>query len=231
MPDGVAKDVKVPEKGFNGQRFLLGSLLKPGDEFVPLLSASTNGVETVAAAVYKYNSDMKGAVIVSGLLGDQGTSSEERQAKMMARALGIAFAEGVENFFWYEFRQPDLNLHDPESYFGIVHDNFAPKPAYGAYMTFIGARPAGSVQSATTWRSLDGGTYYPQWTHPDGRKAGMIWTTHGACERKLTFDNVEMEFLDVSGARVRPPRTGNVYSLAVSGSPIYFLGGELKTLP
>ena len=65
----------------------------------------------------------------------------------------------------------------------------------------------------------------------DGRKAGMIWTTHVACERKLTFDNVEMEFLDVSGARVRPARTGNVYSLAVSGSPIYFLGGELKTLP
>lgn len=230
-PTAAAKGIMAPQKGFNGQRFFLGNLLKPGDEFVPLLSASTNGIEAVAAAVYKFNSDMKGAVVVSGLLGNHGTSSEERQAKMMARALGIAFAEGVEGFFWYEFRQPDVDRFDHESFFGIVRDNFAPKPAYGAYMTFIDARPAGSVQKGGAWRSPDGGTYCPQWTRPDGRKAGMIWTTRAARECKLTFDSPSIEFFDMVGALVRPERTGNVWTLKVSGSPIYFLGGELNPLP
>lgn len=233
LPTAAAKGVKVPPKGFDGQRFLTPRLLQKGDAFIPLLSAPTNGIEAVAAAVYKFNSDMKGAIVVSGLFGrgSHGTSSEERQAKMTARALGIAFAEGIENFFWYEFRQPDHDPYDPESYFGMVHDNFAPKPAYGAYMTFVDARPVGSVQKVATWRSADGTVYFPQWTRPDKRKAGMIWTTKAAHERKLTFTSPKVTFFDVAGARVRPERAGNVVTLTLSGSPIYFFGGELKDLP
>ena len=233
LPTAAAKGVKIPPKGFDGQRFLTPRLLQKGDTFIPLLSAPTNGIEAVAAAVYKFNSDMKGAIVVSGLFGrgSHGTSSEERQAKMTARALGIAFAEGIENFFWYEFRQPDHDPYDPESYFGMVHDNFAPKPAYGAYMTFVDARPVGSVQKAATWRSADGTVYFPQWTRPDKRKAGMIWTTKAAHERKLTFTSPKVTFLDVAGARIRPERAGNVVTLELSGSPIYFFGGELKELP
>ncbi len=167
----------IKAKSFSATRFFTDHLLKEGDRFVPILSAPTNGIDAVAAAVYKFNSDMKGAVVVSGVMGGgHGSSSEARQAKMVARALGIAFAEGVEKFFWYEFRQPDVNPYDPESYFGMVHDNFAPKPAYGAYMTFVAARPAGSVQKGGVWRSADGNVYFPQWTRPDKRKAGMIWT-------------------------------------------------------
>jgi len=174
---------------------------------------------------------MKGAVVVSGVMGGgHGTSSEARQAKMVARALGIAFAEGVEKFFWYEFRQPDVNPYDPESYFGMVHDNFAPKPAYGAYMTFVAARPAGSVQKGGAWRSADGNEYFPQWTRPDKRQAGMVWTVRAAHDRKVEFTSPNMTFLDVAGARVRPPHEGSVYTLPLSGSPIYFFGGELKKL-
>jgi hypothetical protein len=230
-PTAAVRGVKEPSEGFKGQRFFTGRMLKSGDEFVPLLSASTNGIDTVAAAVYRFNSDMKGALVVSGLYsvrGLRGTCSEDRQARMMARALGIAFAEGIENFFWYEFRQPDRKPFDPESYFGMVHDNFAPKPAYGAYMTFIDVRPAGSIQNSAAWRSEDGTIYFPQWTRPDGRKAGMVWTTRAAHERKMTFTSSGMTFLDVSGARVRPECEGNAYKLVLSGSPIYFIGGEIE---
>lgn len=221
----------IKAKSFSATRFFTDHLLKEGDRFVPILSAPTNGIDAVAAAVYKFNSDMKGAVVVSGVMGGgHGTSSEARQAKMVARALGIAFAEGVERFFWYEFRQPDVNPYDPESYFGMVHDNFAPKPAYGAYMTFVAARPAGSVQKGGVWRSADGNVYFPQWTRPDKRQAGMVWTVRAAHDRKVEFTSPNMTFLDVAGARVRPPHEGNVYTLPLSGSPIYFFGGELKKL-
>ena len=228
-PSAAAKGVKAPPGGFAAQRFFTPRLLKPGDEMLPLLCASTNGVDTVAAAVYRFNSDMKGAVVVSGLLGrgSGGTSSPGRQARMLARALGIAFAEGVENFFWYEFRELDAAPCDPESYFGIVRGNFAPKPAYGAYMTFIGIRPPGSVQSPGTWRSADGTVFFPQWTRPDGRKAGMVWTVGDTHRRELRFSSPGVEFFDVGGARVRPEREGCVFTLRISGSPIYFSGGEL----
>ena len=59
----------------------------------------------------------------------------------------------------------------------------------------------------------------------------MIWTTKAAHERKLTFTSPKVTFLDVAGARIRPERAGNVVTLELSGSPIYFFGGELKELP
>lgn len=232
-PTSVAPGIEVPQGGLTGSRFFRGNLLKGGDRIVPLLSATTNGVEAVTAAVYKFDSDMKGAVVVSGLVGvnNLGTSSEERQANMMARSFGIAFAEGVENCFWYEFRQLDVDPVDHESYFGIVHDNFAPKPAYGAYMTFAAARPSGSVNKSCKWRSDDGRFYFLQWTRPDGVMAGMVWTVGDACDRKVLFTSDKMTFLDVAGARVRPEREGNVYALRVSESPLYFFGGELDGVP
>lgn len=232
-PTAAAPGVTPPPKGFAGSRFFTGRLLKPGDEFIPLLSARTNGIDAVAAAVYKFGSDMKGAVVVSGIIntGSRGANSEEQQAKFCARALGIAFAEGVESLFWYEFRQSDKEAGEPHSFFGIVHDNFAPKPALGAYMTFVDARPAGSAPKRGAWRTADGKTYYPQWARPDGRDAGMIWTIGGSQVREVAFSSPDVEFIDAAGAKVRPPRKGNVCTLTLSDSPLYFIGGELLTDP
>jgi len=228
-PTAAAQGVTEPPKGFDGTRFFTDRLLEPGDEFVPLLSARTNGIDAVAAAVFKFGSDMKGAVVASGLLntGFVGTYTEEQQAKFCACALGIAFAEGVERLFWFEFRQPDREDGLNNSFYGIVHDNFAPKPALGAYMTFVDARPAGSVQKPGAWRTSDGKTYFPQWTRPDGRDAGMLWTVGGTQRREVAFSSPDVEFIDAAGAKVRPPRKGNVCTLTLSDSPLYFVSGEL----
>ena len=228
-PTGAASDVEVPKKGFNGRFFFSSRLLEHGDEFIPLLSARTNGVETVAAATYRFNSDMKGAVVVSGLFAPVGKGcDDQRQARMAARALGIAFAEGVEKFFWYEFCQPEAKLHDVQSFFGLVYKDLAPKPAYGAYKMFAKARPPGSVQKGGIWRSADGEVFFPQWTRPSGKTAGMLWTTAGACDVCVSFSSPEMSFFDVMGRRISPSRTGSGYVIAISGSPVYFYGGELE---
>ena len=230
-PTAAASKVETPEKGFSSWLFLTDRLLKPGDEFIPLLKGRVGDLDVVSAAVYRFDSDMKGAVVVSCLYQiENGACTEERQAKMAARALGIAFAEGVENFFWYEFREPGASPFDSEHFYGLVHDNFAPKPALGAYMTFISARPVGSARKDAPWRSPDGWIRYPQWTRPDGRMAGMIWTTGGDEERKAVFSSPTMAFLDKSGAKLFPVCDGGVYTLRLSGSPIYFSGGELKGL-
>ena len=145
-----------------------------------------------------------------------------------SEATGIAFAEEIDRIFVYEFRQADKDPGHPNSFFGLVHDNFAPKPALGAYMTFVDARPAGSVQKPGAWRTADGKTYFPQWTRPDGRDAGMIWTVGGPLRREVAFSSPDVEFIDAAGAKVRPPRKGSAFSLEITDSPLYFIGGELR---
>ena len=227
-PTAAVKDL-MPNYAPKGMRFISDRLLKPGDQLIPLLSATTNGYEAVCAGVYKFSSDFKGAIAVSGLMQHSSyVSDEARQAKMMARALGISFAEGVQNFFWYETTQPDQNPYDPESYFGMLHANLAPKPAYTAYMTFVERRPVGSVQLPEAWHDADRTDYFPQWKLPDGRSAGMIWTIGRAQTRKLRFTADRIEFMDLYGARVRPARDGDAWLVPVSDSPIYFRGGALR---
>ncbi len=228
-PTAAASGVTPPPGGFKSGRFFTDALLEPGDEFIPLLSARTNGIDAVAAAVYKFGGDMKGAVVVSGIInrGCRGTIDEGRQAVMCARALGICFAEGVDRLFWYEFRQGEKDPLSPNSFFGLVHDDFSPKPALGALRAFIDARPAGSVQKGGAWRSTDGKTYFPQWKRPDGRDAGMIWKVDGVEKREVEFSSPEVEFADAAGAKVRPPRKGRAYTLEITDSPLYFIGGEM----
>jgi len=222
-PTAAADGVEEPQNGFSSSLFLTGRLLKPGDEFIPLLAGRAGDLDVIAAAVYRFGSDMKGAVVLSCLRQIRnGTSTEERKAKMAARALGIAFAEGVEKFFWYKFRHPA---------WGLVSDDFAPNPALGAYRTFIFARPAGSVQKDAPWRTPDRRIHYPQWMRPDGRPSGMIWTTGGDEERRVVFSSPKMTFFDMSGAQLLPSGDNGVYSLPLSGSPIYFIGGEATEIP
>lgn len=228
-PVGPAAGANPPKKGFSGTRFFTDRLLKPGDRMIPLLSAPTNGVDAVAACVYRFDSDMKGCVIVSGIMkGSHGTSDEARQAKMVARALGISFAERVEAFLLYNLRCGEYDPFDPESFFGVVRANFVPKPGYGAYMAFVDRRPVGSVQKDVVWRSADRQTYFPQWKRPDGRDAGMVWTTGAARTLRLVFSSQNVSFMDVNGNVIHPKRNGAGYDVRVGDAPVYFCGGELK---
>lgn len=217
--------------GVTAERFFRPDFLSPGDRFIPLLEGvSTNGVRGVAAAVYRFGSDYRGAVVVSGLIGKglQGTSSEARQAVMLSRSLGIAAGEGIEKFFWYEFRSPEQDLFYSEHNFGLVHRTFVPKAAYSAYWMFALMRPKGSVESARPWRSESRIDYFPQWRRPDGRRVGMFWTLGGKSKRELEFDSEKVLFYDHLGRPLAAAELApHVYAVTVSGEPVYFSGGEL----
>jgi len=218
--------------GFSAARFQTDSLLAQGDKMIPLLVGTNpkNGKTAVAACVYAFDSDYKGRVVVSGLYtpGNVNTVSEDRQAVFLARAAGIAFAERVESFFWYEFRSPERDPFYSEHHFGIVHENFTPKPAYGAYMNFVKQRPLGSVQIPGAWHDEKRTTYFPQWTRPDGRRAGMCWSLGKACLRELKFSGDVVEFRDVRGKRIVPVKTGpNAWLVPVGEEPVYFIGARI----
>ena len=221
--------------GVSVSRFQTPSLLQPGDEWIPLLTLKDrNGREVAAASVARFNSDLKGSVIVFGTAGRGlgGTVDESIQARYLVRSLAITFAEGVESCIWYEFRSPEESDTYCEHHFGIVHANYAPKPAYGAYMNFTAQRPRSSIQFAGLWRDETRTTYWPQWTRPDGTRGGVIWHI-GAEERvQLRFDSQNIGFTDCMGKSIHPARTAaGTYKVRIGESPVFFSGGWLAEPP
>ena len=231
-------------------RFFTPRLLKEGDEMIPLLElpltsdtviatdqvgADNSSLVTrhpsldkaVAACVLRFNSDFKGAIVLSGdkTRGQAVATDEAGQARYLVRAMAIAFAEGVERYFWYEFRSVEEDPNYSEDHFGLTHADMTPKPASDAYRNFIAMRPAGSVQSPDPWHDEKRTIFFPQWTRPDGVKAGVVWKTGATETRELRFATggsqssatatdaqervpPEIRFRDYTGRTVVPTRLG-----------------------
>ena len=104
---------------------------------IPLLTAEIDGRQIVGAAVYRFGSDWKGAVIATTVERERGAFTEAEQASRLKRAAALAFACSVEKFFVYEFMAPEDDPVYRESHYGIVHPDLTPKPAFEAYRDFI----------------------------------------------------------------------------------------------
>jgi len=215
--------------GYKATRFLKASLLKPGDELIPLVATEVGGRKSlVAAGVYKFNSDMKGAVIVSALITlhpaqQIGTVTEEEQANYLVRAFGSCLAMGVESGFVYEFRSPEGNPYYSECHFGIVHDNFAPKPAFAAFKTLAELYPDGCKTVPGKWHDEERVVHAVRWKRPDGREAGMFWSYGRKTTLRRKF-NKQVKFLTVTGLPLPLPSDDNAtYTLPLGGSPILFV--------
>ncbi len=230
-PRALAAGFKAHPAGYGGTRFVTPEFLQPGDEFIPLIAGkSKSGREIAAAAVLKFNSDFKGALIVSGLQKGFGpvAHSERQQALYLVRSILISLALGVEKFYAYEFRATESDSYYSESHFGIVHRNLAPKPAYSAYATLANRRPEGSIQTPGSWRDETRKLYFPQWTRPDGVNAGAVWTIGEKRTLELSFDGDEVTFMDAFGLPLPARRinTGH-FAVDVSDAPVYFTGSRL----
>ncbi|MGN0847275.1 MAG: hypothetical protein ACI4RA_07820 [Kiritimatiellia bacterium] len=228
---GLAAGVKQEPTGFKAKRFLAPDRTGKEDEWIPLVAAkTTNGVDLVGAAVIRYKGARTGAAVLSTLStrGAPGTNNEENQARFTARALAIAFAEGVEAYLTYNLRSFEDDPFYSEHHFGLMHADFQPKPAYSAYAAFTRERPAGSVQGTALWHDAARELYFPRWTRPDGVKAGMVWSPVANGARRLRFVGGRPTFRNMYGRKIalREVEPG-VFSVPVSGSPIYFSGAEL----
>ncbi len=234
-PAGLAAGVKQEPTGFLAARYLAPDRAGEGSEWIPLVAGkTTNGVELVGAAVIRYKGERKGSAVLCSLYPPQGgilgATTEENQARFTARGLGIAFAEGVEAYFTYNLRASEKDPFYSEHHFGLMHADFQPKPAYTAYAAFTRERPSGSVQGKGIWHNDARTFYFPQWTRPDGVKAGMVWIPRSTKEvRVLRFKGGSPTFRNMYGRRIaaREVEKG-VFRIIVSDSPIYFSGAELS---
>ena len=188
--------------GERARRFQKPDRLGPDDEWIPVLTLpdSAPGGPRVAASVIRYGGDMKGCLAVSGVMGRNASVpiGEAAQANYLVRSLAICLALGVDGYYWYEFRSTETDPHYSEHHFGLTHADFSPKPALRAYMDFIAARPAGSVQRDVPLRDPETGVYRSEWTRPDGTVAGVFWKP-GEIETPVFYEG---SFPSVRAARV-----------------------------
>lgn len=227
---GPAGTLPQPQNGFVATRYLKPDGLRAGDEFIPLIAGTEGTYTGVAAAVYRYGSDMKGAALFCTLSENAQTSvTPERQAVFLPRTYLIALQLGIERVFWYKQQAAEAQPQDPESHFGIVHHDLSPKPAYMAYRTLTKERPAGStVLTGLAWKSADGAVYFPQWRRPDGVLAGAVWVYRKPGQYRLTFSSANVKLTAHDGRPIAG--AGAVRVINIGDAPVYYVGGTLRAI-
>ena len=174
----------IKPTGFmTGLRFTDTSKLKAGDKYIPILYGVYKDVKAPIAGIYKYG-DLKGNFIAINPFLDS-TISEKSQAKFIARQLLIAYSQGIEKVFVYNFRAHEID-YSRESHFGIIRKNHELKPAYHAYKTVVKMLGETAKPNFTRKNNI----CIADWKRADGCKVYAIWSI---------FDNHGKETIDVDG--------------------------------
>ncbi len=215
--------------GFNpvlqSQRFFDDAKLKEGDAFIPIYIGKNEEFSAASACIYDFSSDYKGAVVINSIQDDDGNGSNRctvpNQAVFLVQSYLLAFANGVERYFWYEFHAPERDERDPEHHFGIVGQKLDPKPGYYAYKTLTRARPALSEGANL---SVTEDCCVVSWKRPDGRNGWALWSLRYEKEVGVKISGKVLQAFDYLGNDVDKP-SGNC-RLALKQGVLYLIGPE-----
>ncbi len=109
----------------------------------------------------------------------------------------------------------------------LQRDKPVPVCGGGAPGESVAVAFAGSVQTPGEWHDKARRYYYPQWTLPDGTKAGMVWCVGNGMRRPIRFSGGKPVFRNLYGRRISVLELeDNVFNIPISESPVYFEGAE-----
>lgn len=190
--------------------------LKPGDRMLPLLYAVRDNRRFPVAALYRFDSDLKGNIITLGTTGDLTALSETVQAELLPRTLLIARSAGAEKVFKYNFRSQEHN-DGRESHFGIVRKDMELKPSGHAFQTLIRLSRNGGPPTL----QRRGVVHLAKWTMPDGSRVAAVWTIFGEEKIKCSVTGTITEAVDFLGNAIKI----NPKDFTVGPGILYLKGG------
>jgi len=201
---------------------------------ISLLDAVKDDYKAPCVAIYDFNSDMKGAVIVSTLFIEWWEACTlYEQSYYLPQAILLTQRFGADKFFWYVFQNGgDDSLqsrYNSECHFGIVDRNLTPKPSYHAYTALTKVCPSGSViDKNLPWKR--GETALVSWTCPNKVRGWAIWSPCGKREISVKIDGRVDSVTDCYGNEIKLPQrivknkdSANT-NLILNRAPIYILG-------
>jgi hypothetical protein len=214
--------IRVPE-GVKSTRWLTDAKLQGNDRFVPLLAAY-RGDQLIGypVALYLYDSDLKGGFLGTILATQVSGVTEDIEALYLPRALLLSLGEGLENVFWYEFRDGGNDPAYNEHRFGIIRFDLTPKPAYRSYQTLTRALGRGRFL-----RKLDVGEgTYCYVFDAGGSETVAVWRANGSAEVSLKVSGEKPSALDYQGDPVQAQPAGGVLTLNATERVTYVTGLE-----
>ena len=158
---------------------------------------------------------------------DQPPASEEAAAVYFPRLLLDAFGLGARRTFIYELldEKPDPGLADHQQHFGLLRNDFSPKPAFTAIRTLIAAirrSPGPGDRERLRWTlSGDGAEDVTRLTlvRRDGSRVLALWRPVSVWDREARRPTPPSA-LPVTVRFARPARDVEVWRPSASGAPI-----------
>lgn len=141
-----------------------------------------------------------------------GGASLERQAEQLVKQNVIADKYGLNANEWFSFRDAGMNLADKEDNFGVLKNDYSPKPAYIALCN-LNRFLAGAVYCGElSWLNGAAGHLYMK----DGMPVVIAWAKNQTISAS-EFGN-DMKAFDIYGNKLT-----DISSLPSDGSPVYFV--------
>ena len=194
-----APGVTGPKIYFDGkERYLSGANLQKGDELIPILVQSKNLFSAPVVGIYKLDSDLKGAIIMS-VIRTSGGVSQSVQGKFLPRAILCFLSAGAERVFWYKLLAEEQSSTALGGHFGIVHKDLSPRDSFKAYRFLTQMCPANSSRPQI---QNNGNLYQASWKRPDNSSVVACWTVKKTEE--FIPDFTVSEAYDHLGSKLAP---------------------------
>lgn len=153
---------------FSGPIYLTDKNLEKGDQMITIVEGTDGQYSGPVAACYKFNSSLKGNVIIQTRPKLSNRVSESLQAARMPRLYILSYALGVDKVFAYCLRDKSENQG-----YGITHSTMSPKPVFYTLKTLSEKMPSGSSRPVVKTYNNQ---YIASWNKPDGKKVFCVWS-------------------------------------------------------
>jgi hypothetical protein len=152
--------------------------------------------------------------------------TDAEQADFLPRSILLAFQYGASNWMWFTTEGAERNPDNKEDWFGLLHRDLTPRPAYHALKSLRRAYPAGSTLIEE--RYLKEPVYRLAWKRPDGRTAWALWIADRGARRDVTLavSGAVTECFDAIGERVTLNTADGRVKATLSGRMLYIIGPE-----
>lgn len=223
VPETLAGKLKLT-RNVSTHSVIVPRGFKGNDRLVTLVEGVGEGMSGPLAAYIKFDSDFRGGLIVTTFnwVG-AAPVGETMQAELLPRTILTALKAGAARVFWYEFQAMENDPHDSEHYFGIVHRDLTPKPAWEAYRTLAAMRPSGSTRPEETFAD---GVRMLSWTKPDGEKVWALYVTGARRKVKLALAGKCTDARDLLGNAVSLEAGNGEAEITLSPGLLYLAGPE-----
>jgi hypothetical protein len=153
-----------------------------------------------------------------------GVSLKE-QAQFLVRTYVIALSqEAVGRVFWHEFRNLGMDVDAIQQHFGLLHDDFIPKPAAVAYLNLIrqigGLKYRGRLSLDDTVRGYVFGNEH--------KSVQVLWSLGGTNVVNIPVASTNAVVTDIMGNTSQLQAREGTLAVLVTQSPVFLVENVVK---